>query len=483
MLTLLAVNPSPAQNDCHFGSAEAFDQLAKALEQEKTCEAAAKRMHDCAWGSSADTQLAPIVISKCEKTFFPKLSSVGKEHYADEMQLCAYEYSKAEGTISMSAAALCQLDVATEFAGNANNIAEQPIERASFDCGKAETPLETAICSDRRLGHADVMLGRVYRKFLNSLPKERKSALIESEKQWMKSIVQDCGASHSPLSLATQNCVANEFENRFTDLDSCFDSPEQHDAAECLRDTASTRQEGSSSEARGNTRASFDCEQPKSSLQMAICADASLGQKDIELSEAYAHARETLAQNERRNLEESQREWLHYVEGLCPMGATGGIPPLLTRLCVGTAFETRTKQLGDCMAQAEPRRSQCLNDFRLATSITIESSAQNDARTDAGQHCKQTSFGACRTIRGRYGIYAENNGIVDLGSHELLSTAGDQELDAMIRSAGGEFDHEVLGEFVVCPTSAHHRPERTRAVQDVCVQSHKQIKVVKSTRK
>lgn len=118
----------------------------------------------------------------------------------------------------------------------------------------------------------------------------------------------------------------------------------------------------------------------------------------------------------------------------------------------------------------------------LATSTTIGSSAQDDARTGAGQYCKQTSYGPCRTIHGRYGIYVENNGIVDLASHELLSTAGDRELDAMIRSAGGEFDHEVLGEFVVCPTSARRRPERTRAVQDVCVQSHKQVKVVKSTR-
>jgi uncharacterized protein len=363
-LAVIAAIPVPAQDDCHFGSPEAFDQLAKALEQEKSCQAAAKKMHDCAWGSSADTELAPIVISTCEKTFFPKLSALGKEHYGDEMQLCAYEYSKAEGTISMSAAALCQVDVATKFAGNPD-LAEQPIARASFDCGKTETALEKSICSDRRMGHADVMLGRVYRKFLNYLPKERKPSLIESQKQWMKDVIRDCGASGNPLSLAARNCVASEFENRFTDLDTCFDSPEQQDAAECLRKTGSTRQEESSSEANGKARASFDCERPKSSLQLAICSDASLGQKDIELSEVCAHASESLAQNERGKLEESQKDWFHYVEGLCPMGTTGGIPPLLTRSCIRTAFETRTMQLSNCIAQAEPRRSQCLNDFRL----------------------------------------------------------------------------------------------------------------------
>jgi uncharacterized protein len=364
VLALLAMRPALGQDDCHFGSSEAFDQLAKALEQEKSCPAAAKRMHDCAWGSSADTQLAPIVISKCENTFFTKLSAVGKEHYEEEMQLCAYEYSKAEGTISMSAAALCQLDVATEFAGNPK-FAEQPMARASFECSKAETALEKAICSDRRLGHADIMLGRVYKRFMNSLPREKRSALIESQRQWMKHVVRDCRASDAPLSLAVQNCVANEFENRFTDLDSCFDSPEQQDAAECLRETASARQEEGTSETSGKTRASFDCEQPKSSLQLAVCADASLGQKDIELSEAFADLSKTLSQSERGNLQNSQREWLHYVEGLCPMGAAGGIPPLLTRSCIETAFQTRTAQLRGCSAQSEPKRSQCMNDFKL----------------------------------------------------------------------------------------------------------------------
>jgi uncharacterized protein len=363
-LVIMFVSFASAQDECHFGSPEAFDALEKALTQEKSCQAAAKKMHDCAWGSSADTQLAPIVISTCEKTFFPKLPATGKAHYEDEMQLCAYEFAKAQGTISMSAAALCQLDVATKFAANPE-IAEQPIARASFECNKAATALEKGICSDSRLGHADVMLGRVYRRFLASLPKERKSDLIDSQKQWLKGVVRDCGGSKSPLSLAARNCVANEFENRFTDLDSCFDSPEQQSAAECLRDTASMRDEASTPEANGKARASFDCEQPKSSLQLAICADTGLGQNDIELSEAFVHASESVTPNERAGLAESQKEWVRYVDDLCPMGATGGIPPLLTRSCIRTAFETRTAQLHDCIAKEEPKRSQCLNDFRL----------------------------------------------------------------------------------------------------------------------
>jgi hypothetical protein len=109
--------------------------------------------------------------------------------------------------------------------------------------------------------------------------------------------------------------------------------------------------------------------------------------------------------------------------------------------------------------------------------------AQESSRTGSGQYCKQTSFGSCRTVLGLYGIYVENNGVFDLRMHELLSTAGDERLDAMIRASGDEFDHEISGEFIVCPMSARHRPEHTKSVQMVCVQSYKDTKVVKSRRR
>jgi hypothetical protein len=119
----------------------------------------------------------------------------------------------------------------------------------------------------------------------------------------------------------------------------------------------------------------------------------------------------------------------------------------------------------------------------IAVSFSIaQCAAQENARTGSGQYCKQTSFGSCRTVHGLYGIYVENNGIIDLRTHELFSTAGDGKLDAMIRVSGDEFDHEIYGEFIVCPTSARHRPEHTKSVQMVCVQSYRDTKVVRSRR-
>jgi uncharacterized protein len=354
----------PAQNECRFGGQDAFNELAGALRQENSCQKAAQRMHDCAWGSSADTQLAPIVISKCEKTFFSKLSAAGKERYEDEMQLCAYEYSKAQGTISMSAAALCQLDIATTFAADPS-IAERPLAHVGVDCEKAGTSLDKAICSDKRLGHADIVLSRVYLKFFTALPKEPQSALAESQHQWLKKATKDCDVSDSPLSLAAKNCIATEYENRFTDLGTCLDSPEEQNPADCLKVVASDREADEHSEAGGKVRASFDCENPKLALELAICADSGLGQKDIELSEAYAHAIQVLDPNERSLLTKSEKEWLQYVQKTCPMGAVGGIPPVLTRSCIRTAFETRATQLNECVARGDRQHIECLNHFSL----------------------------------------------------------------------------------------------------------------------
>ena len=72
--------------------------------------------------------------------------------------------------------------------------------------------------------------------------------------------------------------------------------------------------------------------------------------------------------------------------------------------------------------------------FLLIAALSIGSHAGADERSGSGRYCHQIQFGACRTVHGLYGIYVENNGIVDLRSNALLSSAGDEELDRMIRS-------------------------------------------------
>jgi uncharacterized protein len=342
--------------DCDFGSDQAFDATAKMLTEAKSCSSAADIMHKCAWGSSADSQLAPIAIDKCEKSFFDALSGVGKNRYEQEMQLCAYRYAKAEGTISISEAALCQVDVAARFAANPRQ-AEKPLPRATFDCADAKTPLETAICSDVTLGKADIVLSRVYGAMLKSVDSAQRTEVIRSQKQWLQRVPEICGLS-SPNSPLLINCIRNQFERRFTDLDGCFE-----ETLSCLQEVDDEEKQDAS--AANKPRASFNCEKPTSALQIIICADARLGKADIELANAYAQAK-TAMRSEQQVLAESERHWLQYVTEACPMGAAGGIPPVLTRACVRSAFEVRIEQLRSCAnKKGQDDRTRCLNEFRV----------------------------------------------------------------------------------------------------------------------
>lgn len=211
--------PAGAQ-DCQYGSEQASESLARALTNAPSCSVAADKLQKCAWGSSADAQFASIVIDKCEKAFLPKLTPQGKERYKDEMYLCGYEYARQKGTMYISAAALCKVNVAVRFSAKPE-IADQPAPRASFDCKRAESPLEKAICSDQKLGHADIVLGRSYNSVLRSLPGTDKGAMIRQEKEWLSDVVKKCGAAAEPLPPTARDCIQNEFELRFTELDAC----------------------------------------------------------------------------------------------------------------------------------------------------------------------------------------------------------------------------------------------------------------------
>lgn len=358
LLTILvlatACRAGLAQSACKYGSDQAFDGLVNQLKNEKTCQSAVATLHACEWGSSADTEFAPIVITKCEKTFFNGLSAAGKKRYADEMQLCAYEYAKADGTLAMSEAAMCQVDVAGEFAANPA-LANQPERRASFDCNAAQSLLEKAICSDAALGRADIVLSQVYKGALHSPDgtEQDRQALIQNEKDWQSAVPAACHLAE-PFSTVSLNCVRSAFEDRFTALD--CDGP-MSDCLESLKETAPVT--------HASPRASFDCEKPSTALEIVICADADLGQTDIRLAEVYHDADAVMGAGQHQNLVGSQRGWLKFVNQSCPLGAVGGIPSLLTRSCVRTAFETRIVQLQSCSRKPAKEQMPCLSQFAL----------------------------------------------------------------------------------------------------------------------
>ena len=249
----------------------------------------------------------------------------------------------------MSAAALCQMDVAVYYAANPI-AASKPAARASFDCAKAQTPLEKAICSDISLGHADIVLSRVYSGILKNSDAKDKSTLVQSEKLWLQSI--------PPFSEKSLNCARNEFELRFTTLDSC-----QEGIAACLHDANA---ETTATPVGSAPRASFDCEAPSSALEIVICADAELGQTDITLAQAYRDASTIMVGEQRKDLTDSEHQWLRFVGKTCPLGALGGIPSAIARACVRDAFQIRIAQLHSCPQKELQKRITCLNDFHVS---------------------------------------------------------------------------------------------------------------------
>jgi uncharacterized protein YecT (DUF1311 family) len=238
LLLLLLCTCAIAQEPCKFeaGGEKAAACLENALKRAPTCGKAAELLRKWMWGSSADVGFASIVIQKCEKTLLPRLAATGKARYKWELEMCAYEYAGQDGTLYRSEAAMCAVDVVTRFASEPA-LAEQRAPRASFDCVKPKTSLEKAICSDEKLGRADIVLQRAYRPVLLGLSASERPLLIRQQKNWRISVEKECGASTAPLDDAARVCVQKEFEARFMELDSCsVGGPE-----ECLREDSSNK--------------------------------------------------------------------------------------------------------------------------------------------------------------------------------------------------------------------------------------------------
>lgn len=349
-----------AQDKCSFGGDDSAENFVKALDSAASCTAANKTLHRCAWGSSADTQFAPVVIAKCEKTFFGKLSGGEKTNYAEQMQLCAYEFARQQGTMYISAAALCQADVAARYAADPA-LAHASGARASFDCTNARTPLEMVICSNIGLGHADVVLSRVYKNALSHGSPANRDALIKSERRWLEELPAKCGLAE-PASPRALNCLRNAFELRFTSLDSCGDDPAASIAA-CA--DAPDDSNSSPDDAAGGSRASFDCEAPSSPLELVVCDDADLGKLDLALAQAYHDADAKMSAAQHHQLALSEAHWTDFVYASCPLGTVGGIPPLLTRACIRAAYQKRIDQMRDCPQKSATDRMACFNSFAL----------------------------------------------------------------------------------------------------------------------
>jgi uncharacterized protein YecT (DUF1311 family) len=209
-----------AQQPCEFFSDQAREHFTSALQAAPSCKEAAALFDKCRWGSSADINFGSIVMDKCNKELLPQLSDAGKANYQHELSLCSYEFAKQQGTIFISEEMSCQVRAATDFDATPE-IANQPPARAGFDCAKTQTAIEQAICSDPKLGDADIVLSRALHSAMSALHRPQQRALADQEMQWFQEVQTKCALGPDEVPPPARDCMRRQFEQRFRELDSC----------------------------------------------------------------------------------------------------------------------------------------------------------------------------------------------------------------------------------------------------------------------
>lgn len=93
--------------------------IAAAIRDAATCKAAAALADACAFGASGDVALQDAVIAVCERDFVPTFKRGQHYTYHLERSRCRSKYARREGTMYVSAAAICEGQVAQRYSAMA----------------------------------------------------------------------------------------------------------------------------------------------------------------------------------------------------------------------------------------------------------------------------------------------------------------------------------------------------------------------------
>jgi len=222
----LSGNDAIAADECHFG-----EELAKQIEAAPTCQSAHALHNICNYGATGDVELSSLVVAKCEASFLPGLTPAKRKIYKAKLQRCEDQEAHKEGTMYIAFAVMCQEDVAVDYARTGTPSAV----KASFDCRKAEKPLELFICAQADVGAADIVLSQAYTAAQKKLPGEGRARLAKSERGWLDFVVAKCDVpgSGTDAPATASACVKGAFEARRDQLDLCLAKPVEQQA-DCL---------------------------------------------------------------------------------------------------------------------------------------------------------------------------------------------------------------------------------------------------------
>lgn len=86
------------------------------------------------------------------------------------------------------------------------------VQAASFNCQKAQEPLEHTICDNKTLSQLDSQLGTVYKNLLEKQSKKQVEFLKKAQRYWAFSREEKCGSSNG-------SCLIDLYKQRLETLD------------------------------------------------------------------------------------------------------------------------------------------------------------------------------------------------------------------------------------------------------------------------
>lgn len=97
-------------------------------------------------------------------------------------------------------------------------LATAPAGAASFDCARATTALERAICDDEQLNEADGSLGRAYAAALRLSPPAEAERLRAEQRSWLAERLERCSVTDLPCLRALVGGRTQELLDRSSEL-------------------------------------------------------------------------------------------------------------------------------------------------------------------------------------------------------------------------------------------------------------------------
>ncbi|TWB44849.1 DUF3298 domain-containing protein [Nitrospirillum viridazoti] len=89
---------------------------------------------------------------------------------------------------------------------------------ASFDCAKAETAVEKAICADPSLSAADEKLATAYRQTLASAPADIRPELVQNQHNWLVYVHRYCKPVKRAPPDGVSTCLGEKYKERLGSL-------------------------------------------------------------------------------------------------------------------------------------------------------------------------------------------------------------------------------------------------------------------------